>query len=498
MSRSHRSPRLRYLKARLSIFTRPSFLAALVFLSCLGFVLKEYWTNPTFLKFAPNQELPSSTSSNQPLLSDEDRAIAADIDNLSVLDYDKEQANIPITTILDDSKKIKEQNDAQLSKILDLAKKSQKANEIKPNTTQSQTANTPSTSQPNPFLNQAEDLLKFKFDTSNTNGNVNSLSPFSSNSQTQNSFNLGINNGNSVNPQSALQKAIDQSNNPKNQENNSTDKNTFGQSPQNAQTAPSLNSPTNQKLPQSQTDSLVNTNLFNQPLNDRSQNSFGNSNNNQFPANNFNNNTQPELNNQSQNPYGNFNNNQFPSNNFNNNTQPELNSQSQNPYGNFNNNQFGANNFNNNTQPRLNSQSQNPYGNFNNNQFGANNFNNNTQPRLNNQSQNSYNNFNNNPQQNPYSNFNGNQQNFNNPVQNPYNNFNNTQTRVNQYSPQTQTRINNVYNRLINRELPSAANRNIYNAPNNINTGFQPNVQQFNSPYSPQNQIQYPNNGYRY
>ncbi|MGB6299626.1 MAG: hypothetical protein WBF90_26085 [Rivularia sp. (in: cyanobacteria)] len=469
MSRSHRSPRLRYLKARLSIFTRPSFLAALVFLSCLGFVLKEYWTNPNFLKFAPNQELPSSTSSNQSLLSDEDRAIAADIDNLSVLDYDKEQANIPITTILDDSKKIKEQNDAQLSKILDLAKKSQKANEIKPLSTQSQTANTPSTSQSNPFLNQAEDLLKFKFDTGNTNADVNNLSPFSSNSQTQNSFNLGVDNSNSVNSQSALQKAISESNNKANQDNTSTEQNTLDRSPQNAQTAPSLNSPTNQKLPQSQTDSLVNTNLFNQPLNDRSQNSFGNSNNNQFPANNFNNDTQPGLNNQSQNSNNNFNNNQFPSNNFNNNTQPELNSQSQNPYGNFNNNQFGANNFNNNTQPRLN-----------------------------NQSQNSYNNFNNNPQQNPYSNFNGNQQNFNNPVQNPYNNFNNTQTRVNQYSPQTQTRINNVYNRLINRELPSAANRNIYNAPNNINTGFQPNVQQFNSPYSPQNQIQYPNNGYRY
>ncbi len=473
----YRSPRLRYLRARLSIFTRPSFLAALVFLSCLGFVVKEYWTNPDFLKFAQNQEAPSQTSSSSDSsLSDEDRAIAADIDNLSVLDFDKQQANIPITTNINDGKKIKQQNETQLTKILDLAEKNQKANKIKPNTTKSQTTNTPSTSQQNPFLKQAKDLLNFKFDTGNINGNVNSLSPFSTDLQTsQNSFNLGINKSQSVNPESALQKSINDSNNKQIQENlaenSSTDKNTFGQLLQNGQKAPSSNSSNNQNLRQSQTDSLVNTNLFNQPLNNQSQNPYGNFNNNQLPANNY---TQPGLNNQPQNPYGNFNNNQLPANNY---TQPGLNNQPQNPYGNFNNNQLPGNNY---TQPGLNNQSQNPYGNFNNNQLPGNN------------------NFNNNPQQNPYSNFNRNQLPANQ-VQNPYNNFNNTQTRNNGYSPQTQTRINNAYNRLINRDFPGAATRNNYTAPNNnINTVQQPNVQQFNSTYSPQTPIQYPNNGYRY
>ena len=462
MSRSHRSPRLRYLKARLSIFTRPSFLAALVFLSCLGFVVKEYWTNPDFLKFTQNQSAPSLTPSNQSSLSEEDRAIAADIDNLSILDYDKQKANIPINININDSKKIKEQNDAQLNKILDLAEKSQEANEINPNTTQSQTANTPSTSQPNPFLKQAEDLLKFKFDTGNTNANVNSLSPFSTDSQTsQNSFNLGINNSNSANYESALQKAINESNKNQQVQENSA-KNTLTQ---NEQKAPPQNSSANQNLPQSQTSNLVNTNLFNQPLNTQTQN----------PANNY---TQPGFNNQSQ-PYGNFNNNQFPANNY---TQPGLNTQSQ-PYGNFNNNQFPANNY---TQLGLNNQSQNPYGNFNNTQIPGNNY---TQPTPNN---NFNNNFNNNPQQNPYNNFNGNQPPANNRVQNPYNNFNNTQTSVNGYSPQTQTRINNIYNKLVNQDFPSAA------TPNTYTSVQQPNVQQFNSPYSPQNQIQYPNNGYGY
>jgi hypothetical protein len=471
------SPRLRYLKARLLIFTRPSFLAALVFLSCLGFVVKEYWTNPDFLKFAQNQQAPSPISSNQSSLSDEDRAIAADIDNLSILDYDKQKANIPITTNIIDNKKIKQQNEAQLNKILDLAEKNQKTNQIEPNTDPQKT-NTPSTSQQNPFLKQAEDLLKFKVDTGNINGNENNLSPFSSDTQTpQNSFNLGIDNSKSANPESALQKAINESDRNKQIQENSAKSNSTDRDPQNPS---SLDSSTNQKIDPNQTDSLVNTNLFNQPLNNQSQ-PYGNFTNNQFPANNFNNYTQPGLNNQSQNPYGNFTNNQFPANNFNNYTQPGLNSQSQNPYGNFNNNQLPANNY---TQPGLNNQFQNPYSN--NTQLPGNY----VQPTL------PDNNFNNNPQQNPYTNFNRNQV----PAQNSYNSFNNNQTRVNGYSPQTQTRINNAYNRLINRDFPGAATPNNYTAPNNnINTGLQQsNMQQFNSPYSPQNQIQFPNSGYRY
>ncbi len=438
----HRSPRLRYLRARLLIFTRPSFLAAVVFLACLGFVVKEYWTNPNFLKFNQSQEASSRTpSSPQFLLSDEDKAIAADIGNLSVLDYDQQQANTPITTNIKDGKQIRQQEEAQLNKILDIAQKNQKVNQIQPNTTKSQTSATRSVSLQNPFLKQAENLLKFNSDRGNTNANANNLSPFPTTQTPGDSFNLGIDNSRSANSESALQKAINESNNKKNQEDTSTDEKAFGESLQNDKKAASPNSSTNQKLLQNQTDSLVNTNLFNQPLNNQSQNPNAN-NNNQFPANNFNNYTQPGLNNQSQ------------PNNY---AQPGLNNQAQ-PYGNFNNNQFPANN---NTQPGLNNQFQNPYGN------------NNTQAPRNYTQPIPYNNFNNNPQQNPYSNFNRNQVPTNNQVQNPYNNFNNNQLRVNG-SPQTQTRINNIYNKLINREFPSAANRNTFTAPNNnINTGVQ-------------------------
>lgn len=472
------SRRLRYLKARLSIFTRPAFLVTAVFVSVVGFIVKEYWTNPDFFELSQIRDsLTSTPSDSESSLSDEDRAIAADIDNLSVLDYDKEQANIPAipTTSLNDSSKIKKQNEAQLNKILDLAQKTQKTRKIPGNTAKPQTQ-PPSASQQNPFLKQAEDLLKFKVDTGNLNGSTNNLSPFSGNPQTSTgSFNLGINNNSFSNPNqttnspSALQKAMDESaqnkqNQEKPAENSSTEKNNFGQIPQDSQKAASSNSSTNRRLPQNQTNTDVNTTIFNQPLNTQPQNPYNNfnsfnnpntfnNNNNQFPANNFN---QPGLNNQPQNPYGNFNNSQAPT----------TNNQLQNPYGN-NNTQVPRNNY---VQPR------NPYNNFNNQNRNI-------------------------QQQNPYSNFNRSQPSVNNSFQNPYNN--NTQTRVNGYSPQTQTRINNIYNRLINRELPSGATRNNYTVPNNninnINRGIQqPNVQQFNSPYYQQNQIQYPNNGYRY
>ena len=466
MSRRHSSPRLRFLKARLSILARPSFLVAVVFLSAVGFVIKEYWTNPDFLKSFQNTQTSPATSSNQ-ALSEEDRAIAADIDNLSVLDYDKRTAQIPVTPNIKDSNKIKKENEDQLKKILDLAKENEKANEIKPNT-DPQTTNIPSAAPQNPFLKQAKDLLQFNFDPTQKDASVNNLSPFSATQTPQSSFNLGINNTQTQNakPESALQTAINQSskNSPtpeKSAANTATDNN-FGQLPQ------TQNSPVNQDLRQNQSNPLVDTTIFNQPLNTQPQNPY----NNQLPTNNY---TQPGLNSQSQNPYDNFNNERFPANNY-----------TQNPYGNFNNNQFPANNY---TQPGLNNQLQYPYGN------------NNTQvPGNYVQPTNPDNNFNNNSQQNPYTNFNGNQLPANNQQQNYYNNFNNNQIRSNEYSPQTQARINNIYNKLINRDFPSAATPNTYTAPNNnINTGLQqPNVQQFNSPYSPQNQIQYPDNGYRY
>ncbi|MEB3219292.1 MAG: hypothetical protein VKN72_24080 [Nostocales cyanobacterium 94392] len=470
MSRSRfTSPRLRYLKARLSVLARPSFLLGAVFLAAMGFVIKEYWTNPDFLKFAQNQTASSPASSNQSSLSEEDRAIAADIDNLSILDYDQKKAEIPTITNLPDSNKLKTQNEEQLTKILELAKKNETANEIKSNTTSESNinnSNNSSTSSQNPFLTQAENLLKFNFGnketSANPNTNTNNLSPFASGLQTpQSSLSLGINSTNSTNQngisESALQTAINQSNN-QNQENStvttSTNTNTFGQSSiNNRSTVPTSSG--NQQLRQSGTTPLVDTTIFNQPLNNQQPN----------PYPNFN---QSGLNNQIQNPNNNF---------YNNQQSPNLNNQL--PVTNYNqpnpnlNNQLPVTNYN---QPNLNHQ-------ILNNQ------------NLNNQPQNPYSNFNNN--QLPINNYN--QPNFNNQVQNPYNNFNNTPITGNRYSPEIQQRVNNIYNRLTNRDNPTV-NPNTYNLPiNSGNNNFQqPNTQQFNSPYSTQTPVQYPNSGYGY
>ncbi|NJM21585.1 MAG: hypothetical protein HC907_24175 [Richelia sp. SM1_7_0] len=475
MSRSRfASPRLRYLKARLSVLTRPSFLVAAVFLAAMGFVIREYWTNPNFLKFAQNQTASSPTSSNQSSLSEEDRAIAADIDNLSILDYDQKKAQIPIITNILDSNKLKKQNEEQLTKILELAQKNQAANEIKPNTTSeaNNNSNNSLTSSQNPFISQAENLLKFNFGSNeqagNTNTLSNNLSPFASGLQTpQNSFNLGTNNNNSAIQnqnglsESALKTAINQSNNqsPANSttssntsntsSNPSTNTNNFGQLPLNNNSSTIPASSINQQLRQNGTSPLVDTTIFNQPLNNQQQNPYS-------TYNNFN---QSGLNNQIQNPNNNFN-NQLPATNYN---QQNSNFNNQLPATNYNqqNSNFNDQTFNN--------QIQNPYSNFNSNQLPTNNYN---QPNFNNQS-------------------------LNNQIQNPYNNFNNTPITGNRYSPEIQQRVNNIYNRLTNRDNPTV-NPNTYNLPiNSGNTNFQqPNIQQFNSPYSTQTPLQYPNSGY--
>ena len=464
-------PRLRYLKARLLVLARPGFLIAVAFLSAVGFTVKEYWTNPNFLKFSLNresfpQELPSNSQS---ALSDEDRAIAADIGNLSVLDYDKKQSDITLKTSI--SQKAQKQNQEKINDILDTAKKNQNGNEINSNIN-SQKVITSSTSPQNPFLKQAENLLQFRLDSNKQVANVNNLSSLTSGFQTpQDSFRLGLGSSNYINnnqntiPESALQAAINQSNSQNQESTAATTSNNINLLGQLSQIT-NNSSATDNRLRPNPDNPLVNTTIFNQPLN------------NQVTTNNSN---QLGVNNQLQNSYSNFNNNQLPTGN---NNQPGVNNQLQNPYGSFNN-QLPATSY---IQPVPNSS-------FNNNQLPTTSY---VQPNL-------YNNFNNNQQQNPYNNLNNNQlpsinNNFNGQVQNPYSNSNNNQITGNRYSPEIRARVNRIYNRLINRNNPTVVNPNTYTVPNNnINTGFgQPNTQQLNSPYSTQNPVQYPNNGYRY
>ncbi|AFZ59942.1 hypothetical protein H6G54_15280 [Anabaena cylindrica FACHB-243] len=91
---------LRYLKARLSNFFRPSFWGTGIFLIVVALVIREYWKNPALFTEKPNQGTVVSEKVEEASLSNEDKAITADIDNMPSLlsDFDRENLSAIITT----------------------------------------------------------------------------------------------------------------------------------------------------------------------------------------------------------------------------------------------------------------------------------------------------------------------------------------------------------------------------------------------------------------
>ncbi|MDF5716689.1 MAG: hypothetical protein PUP93_23160 [Rhizonema sp. NSF051] len=143
---------LRYLKARLSNLTRPSFWGTAIFLSILGLAIEQYWTHPTFLT-QEQKEVPSKNSTDSSL-SAEDKTIAADIDNLPVL-YNTQTIS---STASSPGKNIQVDKSQALSN--DSAIQSQTSvSDAKSNPTP-ETVN-PIVKLENPFLAQAENLLQF-------------------------------------------------------------------------------------------------------------------------------------------------------------------------------------------------------------------------------------------------------------------------------------------------------------------------------------------------
>ncbi|MBR8839455.1 MAG: hypothetical protein DSM106950_36990 [Stigonema ocellatum SAG 48.90 = DSM 106950] len=147
---------LRYLKARLWNLARPGFWVPAIFLSVVGLGIKEYWTHPDFL----TQEQKKPVVSHQPVnssLSQEDKAIAADIDNLPVL-YNEDQTALPPTPSTD-SDNIQQSKTKPL--LDDLNSKSLvSASEVKPNPSVDTANSSPALKLENPFLTQAQNLLQ--------------------------------------------------------------------------------------------------------------------------------------------------------------------------------------------------------------------------------------------------------------------------------------------------------------------------------------------------
>ena len=148
------SPYFRYLKARLWNLARPGFWGTAIFLSVVGLVIREHWSNPDFFtqwqknQFTASNQKPSS-------LSTEDKAIAADIDNLPVLLNESGQMMPAIPGNLGG------QNLADSVKALDdLVSKNQAVmRQAQPNVNTA-VANSATATRPNPFLLQAENLLQ--------------------------------------------------------------------------------------------------------------------------------------------------------------------------------------------------------------------------------------------------------------------------------------------------------------------------------------------------
>ncbi|MFN6493243.1 hypothetical protein [Nostoc sp. DedQUE03] len=146
---------LRYLRARLWNLGRPSFWVTAIFLSVVGLVTWEYWSNPDIFVYKQKSQVASEKPVDSSL-SDENRAIAADIDNLPALFNDFDEANLPLT-----ANTPKEKTEAKNSKSLleDVIKKQNSASDTKLNPGLGVNGNT-SPALKNPFVVQTDNLLR--------------------------------------------------------------------------------------------------------------------------------------------------------------------------------------------------------------------------------------------------------------------------------------------------------------------------------------------------
>ncbi|QSJ18436.1 hypothetical protein JYQ62_06570 [Nostoc sp. UHCC 0702] len=162
---------LRYLKARLWNLGKPSFWGTAIFLSVVGLGIREYWSNPNLFTYKHNKQV-TSVKPDKPSLSAEDKAIAADIDNLPSL-YDGLEQVIPTTVT---NSKNNSQANKSKSFLEDVISKKQSSSGDKSNPSQGIVNNAPVTQEKNLFVSQAEDLLEFgKLDTGSQFSGVKSV-----------------------------------------------------------------------------------------------------------------------------------------------------------------------------------------------------------------------------------------------------------------------------------------------------------------------------------
>ncbi|MBE8998621.1 hypothetical protein IQ274_10455 [Nostoc sp. LEGE 12447] len=336
---------LRYLRARLWNLGRPGFWVTAIFLSVVGLVTWEYWSNPDIFVYKQKNKVTSQTPTDSSL-SAENRAIAADIDNLPVLFNDFEQATLSLT-----ANTPKEKTEAKNSKSLleDVINKQKSANDAKLNPTLGVNGNTPPVLK-NPFVVQTENLLRTGTVDNNQFLGIKTLTGASEPKEgEQTSSNLGIGFTNQTNKNqnsssvSPLQAILNQSTNQKLSGFNgttATQTNALGRASEPGTTLmPPMNSLSSQNsLPS--TGLTTGTGYMSTGKN-LQQNPYSNLNNGQVVPNNGLN-TGTGYTNLQPNPYNNLNNGQVvPSNGLN--TGTGYTNLQQNPYSNLNNGQVVPN-----------------------------------------------------------------------------------------------------------------------------------------------------------
>ena len=317
---------LRYLRARLWNLGRPAFWGTAIFLSVLGLGIREYWANPDFLTFLQNNKQAATQKAADTSLSNEDRAIAADIDNLPVLINDAKQSNL---LIVPSTRKEKGQDNKSKSLLDDLISKQQEAAKNAKSNPVRIVDNVAASKVTNPFVAQAESLLQAGTANSGSqlfgikSSNTSSVQPGIAGS----SSNLGIGLPNQINnnqnpaPISALQTAINESTQKPSSLNNtnSNQTSTIGRSlPSND--LPNQDFSANTQLNTNPNAPISTTGYQKPTLTNQPQNLYTN-----FPG------SQPTVTNQPQNYYTNS--SQLGTNY----TQPIVTNQPPNYYGNFNN-----------------------------------------------------------------------------------------------------------------------------------------------------------------
>lgn len=215
MSNQHYPPAyLRYLKARLLNLGRPSFWVTAILLSVFGLVSWEYLSNPDELtqKQNPAVDVPTVSESS---LSTEDRAAIADVDNLPALTQDLEPANLGAALSIPEDNSNSKNNPSIFDDVV--SKQPATTNVTQPNSSLAIYDTKSTFLENNPFVVQADNLLRSGYSHSPLLGNKSLANSSEEIGTTKLSTNSGIElanktarNKNTVNI-SPLEAAINQS-----------------------------------------------------------------------------------------------------------------------------------------------------------------------------------------------------------------------------------------------------------------------------------------------